>query len=65
MLKIETIVPKRLGEEIFDYCRNQIAPHHPNSVCTEQVDVLRKEAFIPEQINCGSNARSAQVARRT
>lgn len=47
MLKIETIVPRELGEEIFDYCRNEIAPHHPNSICTEQVDVLKKEAFAP------------------
>lgn len=47
MIKIETIVPKALGEEIFDYCRREIAPHHPNSICTEQVDVLKKEAFVP------------------
>ena len=46
MSKIETIVPKSLGEEIFDYCRNEIAQHHPNSICTEQVDVLKKEAFV-------------------
>ncbi len=46
MTKIETIVPRRLGEEIFDYCRNEIAPNYPNSVCTEQVDVLKKEAFV-------------------
>ncbi|MFT7631093.1 MAG: MFS superfamily sulfate permease-like transporter [Mariniblastus sp.] len=46
MSKIETIVPKILGEEIFDYCRNEIAPNHPNSICTEQVDVLKKEAFV-------------------
>jgi MFS superfamily sulfate permease-like transporter len=47
MQKIETIVPKRIGEQIFDYCRNEVAPNHPNSVCTEQVDVLKKEAFVP------------------
>lgn len=46
MRKIETIVPKRIGEQIFDYCSNDIAPQHPNSVCTEQVDVLKKEAFV-------------------
>ena len=49
MLKIETIVPKQIGEQIFDYCREEIAPHHPNSICTEQVDVLRKEAFVPRE----------------
>lgn len=47
MSKIETIVPKKLGEQIFDHCRNEIAPNHPNSICTEQVDVLKKESFVP------------------
>lgn len=47
MSKIETIVPKNLSDQIFDYCRNEIAPNHPNSICTEQVDVLKKEAFVP------------------
>ncbi len=49
MIKIETIVPKLLGEAIFDFCRKQIAPHHPNSICTEQIDVLKKEAFVPRE----------------
>ena len=49
MSKIETIVPKNLGEQIFDYCRNEIAPNHSNSICTEQVDVLKKEAFVPRE----------------
>ncbi len=49
MSKIETIVPRRLGEQIFDYCRTEIAPSHPNSICTEQVDVLKKEAFVPRE----------------
>ncbi len=49
MSKIETIVPKHLGEQIFDYCRNEIAPDHPNSICTAQVDVLKKEAFVPRE----------------
>ena len=47
MVKIETIVPKDIGEAVFDYCREEIAPNHPNSICTEQVDVLKKEAFVP------------------
>ncbi len=47
MLKIEIIVPKTLGDEIFDFCRNEIAPNHPNSIFAEQVDVLKKEAFAP------------------
>ena len=46
MLKIETIVPRQVGDQIFDYCRHEIATHHPNSICTEQVDVLKKEAFL-------------------
>ncbi len=49
MQKIETIVPKQLGEQIFDYCRSEIAPYYPNSICTEQVDVLKKEAFVPRE----------------
>jgi MFS superfamily sulfate permease-like transporter len=49
MVKIEVIVPKQLGEEIFDYCRNEIAPNYPHSVCTEQIDVLKKEAFVPRE----------------
>ena len=49
MAKIETIVPKLIGDAIFDYCRNEIAPSHPNSVCTEQVDVLKKEDFVPSR----------------
>ncbi len=48
MLKIETIVPRQIGDLIFDYCREEIAPFHPNSMCTEQVDVLKKEAFVPQ-----------------
>lgn len=47
MIKIETIVPKLLAEAIFDFCRHKIASHYPNSICTEQVDVLKKkEAFL-------------------
>ncbi len=47
MVKIETIVPRQIGQLVFDYCRTEIAPNHPNSICTEQVDVLKKEDFIP------------------
>lgn len=47
MVKIETVVPKQIGDAILDYCRQEIAPLHPNSICIEQVDVLKKEAFIP------------------
>lgn len=49
MTKIETIVTKEIGDAVFDYCRDEIAPHHPNSICTEQVDVLIKEAFVPNE----------------
>ena len=61
MVKIETIVPKQLGEEIFDFCRNEIAPHYPNSICTEQVDVLKKEAFAVDGRNARKPATNAKV----
>lgn len=47
MSKIEVIVPKSIGEEIVDYCRSELGEKHPNSVCTELVEVLKKEHFVP------------------
>ncbi|QEG21055.1 SulP family inorganic anion transporter [Mariniblastus fucicola] len=47
MTKIEVIVPRPIGNEIVDYCRNELAEKHPNSVCTELVEVLKKEHFVP------------------
>ncbi len=49
MVKIETIAPQAIAEAIYDFCRGEIAPNHPISICTEQVDVLKKEAFIPSE----------------
>lgn len=47
MNKVETIVPQTLAETVMDYCRNELAPAHPNSVSREKVDVLKKEDFRP------------------
>jgi hypothetical protein len=51
MTKLEAIVARDVCEVLFDYCRDEISTKYPNSVCTEQVDVLRKEDFVsPRQI---------------
>lgn len=46
MVKIETIVPLVLSEQIFEFLRSEIAPKHPNSAVTERIDVLKTESFI-------------------
>lgn len=47
MTKVETILPREIGDLVMDYCREEIKPNLPNSVCREKVDVLKKEDFHP------------------
>lgn len=49
MLKVETIVPATIAGELFDFCKELIEPNYPVSLCTEKVDVLKKEAFVPSK----------------
>ena len=49
MIKIETITPIDIANDLFDFCKDLIEPNYPVSLCTEKVDVLKKEAFIPSE----------------
>ena len=47
VVKIETIVPQSLEEQLLRYCRDDLLAAGRASVCSEQVHVPRKDAFEP------------------